>query len=94
MVVVWSTELSFKSDRRGERCGQGVPQAWNDGVGPWEAGDGRMERRGWTNGAGMGSALVGKDECGRFGGVLERGDVWRGAQTWWERCRARRASGS
>ena len=70
-----------RSDWRGERFGRGVPQAWNDGVGPWEAGDGRMERRGWTDGAGMGSALVGKDERGRCGDVLELGDVWRGAQS-------------
>ena len=58
-----------------------MPQAWNDGVETWEAGDGRMERRGWTDGAGMGSALGGKDVCGRCGGVLECGDGWRGAQS-------------
>jgi hypothetical protein len=40
-----------------------------------------MERRGWTDGAGMGSALVGKDERGRCGDVLEGGDGWRGAQS-------------
>jgi hypothetical protein len=62
-------------------------------VGPCEAGDRREEQRGLTYGAAVGSALVNKDERGRCGGVLELGDAWRGAQTWWERWRAARASG-
>jgi hypothetical protein len=101
MVVVWSTELSFlaspsggkRSERCGGRCGRGVPQAWDDGLGPSEVGDVLRARSAVADGAAMGSALVAKDERGRCGGFRELGAAWRGAQSWWERWRVGRASG-
>eukprot|EP00290_Baffinella_frigidus_P056253 CAMPEP_0180375582 /NCGR_PEP_ID=MMETSP0989-20121125/22784_1 /TAXON_ID=697907 /ORGANISM="non described non described, Strain CCMP2293" /LENGTH=144 /DNA_ID=CAMNT_0022373391 /DNA_START=417 /DNA_END=852 /DNA_ORIENTATION=- len=87
MVVVWSTETSFKGKpkrrqaerkaRRALRSGRDAGK--DDGIRSWKAGAVLKARSAVTDGAAMGSALVGKDERGRCGGVLEFVREWRGA---------------